>query len=104
MAIVTMKRLRAIALAASRDALLLELQRLGCVQLSAEGDGRDEPLLAERYAPDHGDLTERYAQRQLLREAIGVLDRYAARLDGFRSALRNGDAARLRADLASVMP
>ena len=77
MAIVTMKRLRAIALAASRDAQLLELQRLGCVQLSAEGDGRDEPLLAERYAPDHGDLTERYAQRQLLREAIGVLDRYA---------------------------
>ena len=37
-------------------------------------------------------------------ELLGVLDRYAARLDGFRSALRNGDAARLRADLASVMP
>lgn len=77
MAIVKMKRLRAVAMATDRDALLLELQRLGCVQLSAEGDGRDEPLLAARYVPDHGELTERYAQRQLLREALAVLDRYA---------------------------
>ena len=50
MAIVRMKRLRAIALAPKRDELLLELQRLGCVELSAQDDFRDDPALAARYA------------------------------------------------------
>ena len=77
MAIVKMKRLRAIALAPKRDELLLELQRLGCVELSAQDDFRDDPALAARYAPDHGDVTECQARRQLLREALAVLDRWA---------------------------
>ena len=79
MAIVKMKRLRAIALAPNRDDLLLELQRLGCVELSTQDDFREDETLAGRFAPDHGDVTETQAQRQLFREAIAVLDRYAPR-------------------------
>lgn len=79
MAIVKMKRLRAIALAPKRDELLLELQRLGCVELSAQDDFREDPALAQRYAPDHGDVAECQARRQSLREGLAVLDRWAPR-------------------------
>ena len=77
MAIVKMKRLSVIALARRRDELLLELQRLGCVELSAQEDYREDALLVDRYVPDHGDVTETQARRQLFREAIAVLDRWA---------------------------
>ena len=77
MAIVKMKRLRAIALAPKRDDLLLELQRLGCVELSAQDDYREDAALEGRYSPDHGDVTESQAARGLFRDAIAVLDHWA---------------------------
>ena len=77
MAIVKMKRVRLIALARDRDALLSELLHVGCVEVREpeesllEGDAllhRDVSALAEA----RGDLTS-------LQHAIEVLSRYAPR-------------------------
>ncbi|MBR1659449.1 MAG: V-type ATP synthase subunit I [Oscillospiraceae bacterium] len=78
MAIVKMKKLRAIALAGQRDELLRELMLLGCVELTSQDAGDAEG----RASPDHGPLTETQAERQLYREAIGVLNEHVPQKSG----------------------
>lgn len=79
MAIVKMKRLRLIALAQDRDALLSSLLHVGCVELrEPEGELAEENGAAmlhhgvSRLADARGDLTQ-------LQHAIEVLDKYAPR-------------------------
>lgn len=79
MAIVKMKRLRLIALAQDRDALLSSLLHVGCVELrEPEGELAEENGAAllhhdsSRLADAKGDLTQ-------LQHAIEVLDKYAPR-------------------------
>ena len=44
MAIVKMKRLRLIGMAAERDELLRQLQRVGCVEIDEPGDHGSDPV------------------------------------------------------------
>ncbi len=103
MAIVQMKRLRAIALSSRRDALLKELQLLGCVELTTQ-DWTQE--VAPQFKPDHGDLVETQAARQLFSEAVEVLERHVPQKKPMLSAkpeistaelLDESDAAELTA-------
>ena len=81
MAIVKMKKLRAICLASQRDELLRELQKLGCVELKSQDQVRE--ALSEETASlvhaDHGPVAEAQAERQLYRRAVEILDQYAPR-------------------------
>ena len=79
MAIVKMKQLRAISMASQRDALLSELQKLGCVELTAQDWVQDDPEAAALLTPDHGPLMETQAERQTFKKALDVLDQYAPR-------------------------
>ena len=79
MAIVKMKKLRAIALERDRDELLRELQKLGCVELKSQDWVQEDPDAAEKLRADHGPVAETQAERQLFRKAIGVLDEFAPR-------------------------
>ena len=82
MAIVKMKKLRAVALSSRRDELLKELMLLGCVELTSQDAGEAEG----RASPDHGPLTETQAERQLYREAIAVLDEHVPKKAGLLAA------------------
>ena len=80
MAIVKMKRIRLIALAGDRDALLSELLHVGCVEVrEPEGELADGAQLLHRdvsaLADARGDLTQ-------LQHAIEVLDKYAPQKKG----------------------
>lgn len=77
MAIVKMKKLQVIAPAAARDDLLRELQRLGCVEVSAAEAALGDSALSALLRPGHGDAQGARAERQLFTEALAVLDRYA---------------------------
>ena len=77
MAIVKMKKLRAISMRSQRDALLRELQKLGCVELTAQDYTPDESEAAAVLTPDAGPVMEAQAERQSFRKAIDVLDQYA---------------------------
>ena len=79
MAIVKMKKLRAIALCSQRDALLKELMLLGCVELTTQSWVQDDPEAAALVSQEHGPLMETQAERQLFREALGILDQYVPR-------------------------
>ena len=77
MAIVTMKKLRVLALRSVRDELLRELLRLGCVELrepDALHSGDYEGLLRRE---ESGLMAER-GKLQSLQSALSVLDRYAS--------------------------
>ena len=89
MAIVKMKKLRAIAMCTDRDALLKELMLLGCVELSSQDAYREDPETAERLTQDHGPVTETQAERQLYREAVGVLDAHVPRKSGLLTPRRS---------------
>ena len=79
MAIVKMKRLRAIAMSSQRDTLLRELQKLGSVELTSQDWVQADPETAALVSGDHGPVAEAQAERQLFRRAIELLDRYAPR-------------------------
>lgn len=77
MAIVSMKKLRVLAVRSVRDELLRELLRLGCVELrepEALQSGDYEGLLRRE---ESGLMAER-GKLQSLQSALGVLDRYAS--------------------------
>ena len=76
MAIVKMKRLRAITMASQRDELLKEMMLLGCVELTTQSDVLSDPEAAALVTPDHGALMESQAERQKYKEAIGVLNQH----------------------------
>ena len=84
MAIVTMKRLRLLAMREDREALLDDLQRLGCVEVSEPTlDGREEEsgaveLLSHLTPPDAQALSQAQTRRQeaeraMLRRAVDRL-------------------------------
>ena len=79
MAIVKMKRLRAIAMSSQRDELLRELQKLGCVELTSQDWAQEDPETAGLVSADHGPVAEAQAEKQMFRKAIDLLDRFAPR-------------------------
>ncbi len=76
MAIVTMKKLRLMALRSERDELLKELLRRGCVEVSepSELQGEDFSALIRR---ENGELTAARSRQQGLENALEILNRYA---------------------------
>ena len=78
MAIVTMKRLRLLAMRENREALLDDLQRLGCVEVSEPTlDGREEEsgaveLLSHLTPPDAQALSQAQTRRQEAERAMGI--------------------------------
>ena len=89
MAIVTMKRLRLLAMRENREALLDDLQRLGCVEVSEPTlDGREEEsgaveLLSHLTPPDAQALSQAQTRRQEAERAMGILKHYGAKGRGF---------------------
>ena len=88
MAIVTMKRLRLLAMREDREALLDDLQRLGCVEVSEPTlDGQEESgaeeLLSRLTPPDTQALSQAQARRQEAERAMGILKHYGAKGRGF---------------------
>ena len=85
MAIVTMKRLRLLAMREDREALLDDLQRLGCVEVSEPTlDGREEEsgaveLLSHLTPPDAQALSQAQTRRQEAERAMGILKHYGAK-------------------------
>ena len=84
MAIVTMKRLRLLAMGEDREALLDDLQRLGCVEVSKPTlDGREESgaaeLLSRLTPPDTQALSQAQTRRQEAERAMGILKHYGAK-------------------------
>ena len=89
MAIVTMKRLRLLAMREDREALLDALQRLGCVEVSEPTlDGQEEEsgvaeLLSRLTPPDTQALSQAQTRRQEAERAMGILKHYGAKGRGF---------------------
>ena len=74
MAIVKMKHLRLMALQEDRDALLLALQRMGCVEI---GEPSVEDLDGLELArPDTGELTRVREANTVAQRAMGILKQY----------------------------
>ena len=81
MSIVKMKRLRAVAMGSERDALLTDLQRLGCVQIDRfEGDDLRWAALT---APNSTALDEHRDKVLVFQRALRTLDQYAKAKGGF---------------------
>ncbi len=76
MSIVTMKRLRLIALRSDRDALFQGLQELGCVQVDEPAPPGDDPVWAALKRPSGKELGAAREQAALCTQALGVLRRY----------------------------
>lgn len=85
MAIVTMKRLRLLAMRENREALLDDLQRLGCVEVSEptldgrEGESGAAELLSHLTPPDAQALSQAQTRRQEAERAMGILKHYGAK-------------------------
>ena len=73
MAIVTMKKLRLLAIRSEKDDLLRDLEKLGCVEFSELDDALAESGL-ER---ENSDILALRGMQNTLTNAIGLLDRYA---------------------------
>ncbi|MCR5135992.1 MAG: V-type ATP synthase subunit I [Oscillospiraceae bacterium] len=72
MAIVKMKKLRLMAIRSEKDALLRDLERLGCVEFSEP----DEALAEEGLVRESSDALTLRNQQNTLLNALGLLDRY----------------------------
>ena len=87
MAIVTMKRLRLLAMREDREELLHTLQRLGCVELSEPtpqaGGEQEEVLLDSLSAPDTQALAQAQTRRQEAERAMEILRHYGIKGRGF---------------------
>ena len=97
MAIVTMKKLRLLAVRSVRDELLRELLRLGCVELrepEALQSGDYEGLLRR----EESELMAERGKLQSLQSALSVLDRYASEKSPLLSAKPRVDGGELLAE------
>ena len=82
MAIVKMKKLRVMAMAAYREDLLKGLQNLGCVEIS-EPDGKlNDPAWATLVRRDTSSLIEVRNQITDVHTALGAIKRYGKLKDG----------------------
>ncbi len=77
MSIVKMKRLKVMALAEDRDALLAQLQKLGCVEISEPVDKLADPDWTALLSRDTSELAQVKARNKELSDALAVLKKYA---------------------------
>ena len=82
MAIVKMKKLRVMAMAAQRDALLRELLRLGCVEISEPAGKLSDPAWSALLRRDASRLAETKNEQGEARAALEALKRYGGAKDG----------------------
>ncbi len=82
MAIVKMKKLRVMAMADSRDALLRELLRLGCVEISEPTGKLSDPAWAALLRRDASTLAETKNEQGEAAAALDALKRYGGTKDG----------------------
>ncbi len=82
MAIVKMKKLRVMAMADSRDALLRELLRLGCVEISEPAGLLADPAWAALLRRDVSTLAETKNEQGEANAALEALKRYGGTKDG----------------------
>ena len=82
MAIVKMKKLRVIALASDRDALLRQLLRLGCVEISQPDSLLADPQWSTLLRRDTGGLTEVRTEMADVNTALEAVKRYGGLKDG----------------------
>ncbi len=82
MAIVKMKKLRVMAMAGSRDALLRELLRLGCVEISEPAGRLSDPAWAALLRRDTSTLAETKNEQGEASAALDALKRYGGTKDG----------------------
>ena len=76
MSIVTMKRLRLIALQSDREAIFKGLQRLGCVQVDEQPPDQTDPVWESLERPDDAALAQARQRRELGQQALELLKRY----------------------------
>ena len=77
MSIVKMKKLRVIAAAETRDALLRELLRLGCVELREQTDVLDDPETLPLVRREYGNVQTARSEQRVYGEALRILDQFA---------------------------
>ncbi len=82
MAIVRMKKLRLMAIRSEKDALLKDLERIGCVEISEP----DEALTDEGLERENSDVLSLKNRQSVLQNAITLLDRYAPEKKGLLTA------------------
>ena len=82
MAIVKMKKLRVMAMADSRDALLRELLRLGCVEISEPAEKLSDPAWAALLRRDASTLAQTKNEQGEAAAALDALKRYGGTKDG----------------------
>ena len=82
MAIVKMKKLRVMAMADSRDALLRELLRLGCVEISEPTGKLSDPAWAALLRRDASTLAQTKNEQGEAAAALDALKRYGGTKDG----------------------
>ena len=82
MAIVKMKKLRVMAMADSRDALLRELLRLGCVEISEPAGRLADPAWADLLRRETSTLAETKNEQGEAGAALDALKRYGGTKDG----------------------
>ena len=110
MAIVKMKRLKLIALAHDRDALLESLRHVGCVEVREPDEYLEEGAQALLHR-DSADLTEIRSAMTELQHALEILNRYAPEKTGMfapraqmrESELLSGEARRAVLEKASAI-
>ena len=77
-----MKKLRVMAMADSRDALLRELLRLGCVEISEPAGRLSDPAWAALLRRDASTLAETKNEQGEAAAALDALKRYGGAKDG----------------------
>lgn len=82
MAIVKMKKLRVMAMADSRDALLRELLRLGCVEISEPAGRLSDPAWSALLRRDDSQLAQTKNEQGEAGAALAALKRYGGTKDG----------------------
>ena len=82
MAIVKMKKLRVMAMAGSRDQLLRELLRLGCVEISEPEDRLADPAWSALLRRGTSSLAETRTEIADVSTALAALKQYAKLKDG----------------------
>ena len=82
MAIVKMKKLRVMAMAAQKDALLDGLMRLGCVEITAPDGKLSDPAYAKLMERETSHLTEVRTRLADVHTALDAIKRYGETKDG----------------------
>ena len=77
MSIVKMKRVRLIALAEDREALLAGLLHAGCLEVREPADALSDPEMAALLKRDTSVAADARVRLGLLKQAVETLDRYA---------------------------